>query len=158
MADWIENKYKDCLGYIPNMKTDGSQEWSMVDVFGNPPPYSQEEFSKLCPRTKLTGNCKEGNEFCSICGTLTPSVPMSHHEDCDLFIESVEHYPTVEESWWLGVCPDCKVNDFPTLSIDSSIELGVSEISCSECGFSYQDECCEEELVERYNERFKEVL
>lgn len=155
MSDWIENKYKDCLGYIPNMKTDGSQKWSMTEVFGKPPPYSQEEFSKLCPRTKLTGNCKEGNEFCSICGTLTPSVPMSHHKDCDLFMENEDHYPTVEETWWLGVCPDCQVNDFPTLSIDSSVELGVSEISCSECGFSYQDECCEEELVERYNEKFR---
>lgn len=150
MAEWIENKYKDYLGYIPNMKTDGSQGWSMVEVFGKVPPYTPEEFSKLCPRTKLTGSCKEGNSFCSSCGTLTPDIPMSHHKSCDNFIHGAGYYPTVEETWWLGVCPDCNTSDFPTLNIDSSIELGISEISCSECDYCYQAECCGEDLVEMF--------
>lgn len=150
MSDWIEKKYKDYLGYIPNMKVDGSQEWSMLDVFGYPPPYPQEVFSKLCPRTRLAGNCKEGNNFCSICGTLSPNSPMSHHAACDLFIDGADTFPTVEETWYLGMCPDCKVDDFSTLGITSSVELGVSEISCSECGLSFQRECCEEGLIELF--------
>lgn len=154
MSDWIENKYKNYLGYIPNMSIDGSQEWSMADVFDCPPPYTPEVFSQLCPRTKLTGKCKEGNNFCSICGTLSPSSPMSHHMDCDLFISGETTYPTVEETWWLGVCPDCKIDDFPTLDMTSSVELGVSEISCSECGLSFQRGCCEEDLIELFKNEY----
>ena len=153
MSDWIENKYKNYLGYIPNMLVDGSQEWSMEEVFGYPPPYTQEVFSKLCPRTRLLGRCKEGGSFCSICGTLTPSTPMSHHVDCDLFISDAEKFPTAEDTWWLGVCPDCKIDDFPTLDIHSNIDLGVSEITCSECGLSFQRECCEEELLELFKKK-----
>lgn len=149
MTGWIENKYKGNLGYIPNMKIDGSQEWSMEDVFGKPPPYHPESFSKLCPRTKLFGKCVEGNNFCSNCGTLTPSTPNSHHKDCDCYLDTVE-YPSVEETWWLGVCPECKTSEYETLSVHSSRELGISTISCSECTFTYQESCCEEDLVEKF--------
>ena len=145
MPDWIENKYKGNLGYIPNIPLDGTVEWSMEELFESPPPYNTKMFLKLCPRTKWFGRCIEGDAFCTSCGTQTPSVPRSHHPTCYNYQE-LDEYLTVEETWWLGVCPSCKVDDYVTLSIDSCRELGISQITCSECDFIYQDECCEEDL------------
>lgn len=53
-------------------------------------------------------------------------------------------------------CPnkECE-NDYLGLAINSSRELGVSEITCSECGYSFQDECHEEELISRFNRKYK---
>lgn len=149
MPDWIENKYKGKLGYIPYMPLDGTQVWSMEKVFSSSPPYNTKLFDKLCVRTKLFGKCLEGDNFCSFCGTITPSVPNSHHPTCCNYNKG-ESYPEDTDSWWLGSCPYCKITDYITLSIDSNIDAGVSEISCSECGYTFQDNCCEEELVEKF--------
>lgn len=51
-------------------------------------------------------------------------------------------------------CPECK-QDYNGLNIESSSEMKVSVISCSECGFHFSDECCEEDLIERFKEQYK---
>lgn len=50
-------------------------------------------------------------------------------------------------------CPECG-QDYAGLSIDSSRELGISKITCSECGFDFSGECCEEDLVERFQKEY----
>lgn len=47
------------------------------------------------------------------------------------------------------ICPECN-QDYSGLSIESSYELGVSRIKCSECGFSVEDNLCEEDLTEQF--------
>ena len=46
------------------------------------------------------------------------------------------------------VCPECNQSD--GLSIESSSELGVSNIYCSECEFSIQYGICEEDATEQF--------
>ena len=147
MVKWIEEKYKNNLGYIPDMSLDGSVEWSMEKIFGKMPPYNVKTFRRLCPRTKLFGTCIEGKDFCTSCGTTTPSVPRSHHSTCEHYGE-LDEYPEIEPFLW--GCPDCKED---SLIIDSSVELGVSEISCTECEYLLQHECCEEELIAIFKKR-----
>lgn len=52
------------------------------------------------------------------------------------------------------VCPECN-QDYNGLSIDSSYELGISRIECSECGFSFEDNLCEEDLTENFFQIYK---
>lgn len=53
-------------------------------------------------------------------------------------------------------CPECK-QDYCGLSTDSSSELETSVISCSECGFRFQDSCCEEDLEKKFIETYKPI-
>lgn len=46
-------------------------------------------------------------------------------------------------------CPMCK-QDYVGLGIRSSVEMGVSQIHCSECAFIYSRELCEEDLIEEF--------
>ena len=151
MTDYIENKYKGNLGYIPNMKS--GTEWSMEEVFGGKPPYDPSLFEQLCPRSKWLGKCiEDGVGFCTECGNLTTKQPNTHHKDCSCYLDA-ESYPVREP--YLGGCPDCHQEGDDSLSIDSSRELGVSVISCSECDFNYSTEVCEEDLEELFKNKHK---
>ena len=48
-------------------------------------------------------------------------------------------------------CPECG-QDYNGLSIESSSELQLSRISCSECGWSFEKSCCEEDLITEFIE------
>ena len=50
-------------------------------------------------------------------------------------------------------CPECG-QDYLGLSIESSIEVGFSRITCSECTFHFGDECCEEDLIEEFEKEY----
>lgn len=50
------------------------------------------------------------------------------------------------------ICPNCK-QDYVGLTMESSIELGQSRIKCSECVYSFQGECSEEDLIDRFNDQ-----
>lgn len=52
-------------------------------------------------------------------------------------------------------CPSCK-QDYVGLSIVSSYELGVSRIECSECGWDFSGECCEEDLISKFKAKYKQ--
>ena len=146
MTNWIENKYKNNVGYIPNMKS--GTEWSMIDVFGEIPPYNPVLFSRLCPRTMWLGKCVEDvSGFCTECGTLTPDTPNTHHKGCNGYLET-DTYPEVRP--YLGGCPICHEDGDDNLSIGSNIDAGISMISCSECTFYYEDEMCEEDLEDKF--------
>lgn len=58
------------------------------------------------------------------------------------------------------ICPECN-QDYNGLSIESSYELSISRIKCSECGFSVEDNLCEEDLTEQflqiYNDNLKDT-
>lgn len=54
-------------------------------------------------------------------------------------------------------CPECK-QDYNGLSIESSSEMLVSIISCSECGFHFSDECCEEGLIDKFKSKYKDTV
>ena len=45
-------------------------------------------------------------------------------------------------------CPECKQDE--GLCIESSRELEVSRIKCSDCGYDFSGECCEEDLIEKF--------
>lgn len=47
-------------------------------------------------------------------------------------------------------CPSCH-QDYAGLSIESSRELGISRIKCSECTWDYSDEVDEETLIEQFS-------
>lgn len=47
------------------------------------------------------------------------------------------------------VCPECE-QDYAGLSIESSADLGISKIKCSECGFSVEDSVSEEDLTAQF--------
>lgn len=47
------------------------------------------------------------------------------------------------------ICPECE-QDYNGLSIESSYEMEISRIKCSECGFSVEDNLCEEDLTEQF--------
>ena len=51
-------------------------------------------------------------------------------------------------------CPECK-QDYLGLSIESSRELEISKITCSECGLHFSGKCCEEDLIERFKKQYK---
>lgn len=46
-------------------------------------------------------------------------------------------------------CPECG-QDYAGMSIESSSELGISRIYCSECCFSVEDSICEEDITEQF--------
>lgn len=119
----------------------------LLEISGRLPPYPLEEVDrKLTVRNKFIDNiveCLDGS-MCSSCCTLTPYIPKSHDKSCYHY-EDLNEYPEVRP--FLGGCPECKED---SLSITSSVELGVSSIECSECSFTLQDTCCEEDLMDRF--------
>ena len=53
-------------------------------------------------------------------------------------------------------CPECKAGD-GALHLSSSRELEVSQIKCLDCGFLFQKDCCEEDLVDGFFMQYKEL-
>ena len=94
----------------------------------------------------MKGNFKEGDTFCTQCLTNVPSIPKMHQEACFNY-RNEDVYPSYDSP--IGVCRDCG-SEF--LELSSCRELGLSQISCKDCGYCYQDSLCEEGLVERYHE------
>lgn len=54
-------------------------------------------------------------------------------------------------------CPICKQN-YKGLSIQSCVSTVFSNISCSECGFNYSGEYCEEDLTDRFSKAYGDKL
>ena len=50
-------------------------------------------------------------------------------------------------------CPECGNEDF-ALTIESSRELGFSRIKCTDCLWELTDECCEEDLLDKFAKQF----
>lgn len=120
------------------------QEYSLIEIFGSL-PVSPRKFSALDPALKWTGKAAEGDDWCTGCGALTPSVPRSHHSDCDSYKDADRYEPSPNP---LGDCPDCG-SDYG-LSIDSSREQKVSAISCCDCAYQFSASVDEESLIERF--------
>lgn len=124
----------------------GETKFSLIGIFGALPvnPKEFNDKKKLCTGVKICGVCAEGSKFCTNCGTLTPSVPKSHHKECFNFIE-LDAYPKSKSNPF-GDCPLCQSED--GLSIDSSLEMRESSITCTECAeFTFWDKCSEESLI-----------
>ena len=119
--------------------------YSLVEKFGSL-PVDPELFSTLDPKLKWMDTAVEGSDFCTNCGTVSPSVPRSHHQKCDSY-KDADAYVHDDSGNPLGDCPECNGED---LSIESSREQGVSIISCSDCCFSYVGKVPEETLIRRF--------
>ncbi len=50
-------------------------------------------------------------------------------------------------------CPQCGNDDF-ALTIESSRELGFSRIKCTDCLWDFADECCEDDLLDKFTKQF----
>ena len=53
------------------------------------------------------------------------------------------------------LCPNCG-SDY--IDIDSSRYAGISEISCSDCGFLYQRKCAEDTLLKSFYKKYKKKI
>ena len=126
------------------------ESFSIIKIFGSIPVHP-ERFKQLDPKLKWLGACKEGKSFCVSCGTITPSVPRSHHPVCLSYCD-MDSYPEYENE--TGICPGCGSKD--GLSINSNCDLGISEISCCDCRFILQKEMSEEDLMSSFNKKYKQ--
>lgn len=107
-------------------------------------PYHPDKFKlSLSPEQKWLWNWEE--DFCTSCGTTTPTVSTSHHKEC----LSYSDQPYKEyESAYVVPCPKCGSFD---LIVDSSIDLELSQISCMDCDWMLQESICEEDLLDKFN-------
>lgn len=121
------------------------ETFSIVKIFGSIPVHP-DKFKELDKKIKWLGKCEEG-DFCTGCGTTTPLIPKSHHINCSSYDDSNEYPEHVSD---LGHCPECDSPD--GLSISSSVELGLSQISCSDCQFMFQKQMNEEDLITSFND------
>lgn len=55
------------------------------------------------------------------------------------------------------ICPSC-TQKYNGLSIESCVSIEFSRIKCSECGFSYSGEFCEEDLTEMFFKKYDKRL
>ncbi|UNH43526.1 hypothetical protein MNY66_06010 [Moellerella wisconsensis] len=124
------------------------KQFSLIKIFGSV-PVDPNKFKDLDKKLKWLGGCEEGN-FCVGCGTLTPFIPKSHHANCYSYKDSDEYAEYVNE---LGRCPECDSPD--GLSMDSSMELKLSQISCTDCQFVLQGALCEENLIIAFNKKYQ---
>lgn len=118
-------------------------EYSLIEKFGEL-PVSPDRFATLDPKLKWLGKAAEGDSWCTSCGTLLPQVSREHHPECDTYMDA-DRFPEYKNP--LGTCPECS-SDY--LSIDSSIEMQWSVISCGDCGYSFGDKVDEETLTEKF--------
>ena len=108
------------------------------------PPYHPKVFrSLLTPDQLWLVDWEE--DFCVSCGTFTPNISSSHHKDCLHYSETPYH---VAESAYITPCPKCGSFE---LILDSSRELELSQISCTDCDWSVQENLCEEDLLDKFN-------
>lgn len=82
----MKGQYKNCIGYEERFDTMQTVEmkkieFSIKELFGEL-PVDPEKFENLDPRLKWFGKLKDSETFCTSCGTLTPKVLYSHHEEC----------------------------------------------------------------------------
>lgn len=124
------------------------KKYSLRKIFGELPVHPNK-FKELDPKIKWLSDIEEGNSFCTSCGTLTPNIPNSHHKEC-VHHKGLDSYPEPEPNP-LGNCPDCGSE---YLSIDSSRELQISEISCSDCTFTYQKKVPEVVLEKQFKSEY----
>lgn len=120
------------------------QEFSLIDIFGSLPVHPIK-FKTLPPELRLLGKAKEGNDFCTTCGTITASNPRSHHKECFGYKDEDNYSAHINP---LGYCPNCGSDD--GLGIDSNIDMQISIISCCDCLFEYSGKMPEEELQARF--------
>lgn len=107
-------------------------------------PYHPVKFKEaLTPEQKWLVDWEE--DFCTSCGTTTPTVSTSHHKDCLSYSE--EPYKEYESAY-TQPCPNCGGFEF---IIDSSRELELSQISCMDCAWMVQESICEEDLLDKFN-------
>lgn len=129
-----------------------SETYSLIEIFGKLPVHPNE-FDKLDKRLKHLGKPIEGNNFCIMCGTLSPAVPRDHHQEC-AYHSDKDSFEHLTDKNPLGDCPECGSE---WLSVESSREMCVSRIFCSDCCFTYSDEVDEDTLQENYMKRYQYV-
>lgn len=120
-----------------------SNQPSLVQIFGEL-PVDPDIFSTLDPAVKWLSKFKEGDHWCTSCGTLNPEIPRSHHHNCCSYMDADE-FPEYKNP--LGHCVKCE-SDY--LRIESSREQQYSAIICGDCGYQFGAEVPEEDLADRY--------
>lgn len=117
---------------------------SLVEKLGKLPMHPDQFKLALTSEEKWLVDYQE--DFCTSCGTITPHLLTTHHEDCLSWYHENDRPKPI--SAFTRNCPKCDSED---LWIDSSRELQLSTISCYDCDYILQKQFPEVKLLRLFN-------